>query len=467
MSELVGAVSLRRYDELVAEGRDLVEQIGRCQFRIGDMALEIEPMRLAGGGEHGADEAFTVATSLRLFAEDIGLSFHTVKGYRWTSSKWPATHRQPKVSHSIHRILASIEDPEHRFAVILDPPVHERSGTRRWTRDAASRALGRQFATPVTVQEKVERIHDLAADDQVAARIASDLLRRPEVAFRVMADDDTARHMVNRAQIERAQQIAETTHAKAADTVPRATSGYDPAKKLTGRKRHLAVDLGGLLVDVLVTPADVPDRDGARRLLARLHTTHPEITIVWADSAYAGELVGWAERELHITIKIVKRPPDAQGFVVLPRRWVVERSLAWFMRARRNCRDYERLPAHAEAHLAWSAITLMLRRLTRPPRNHITTSGRTRRIRAGGASGPSRPRTGRLREDDRPDLDRVAEDRVRVHDFVDVTAAVGGQVHRRVRGGVVRRRVARGLLGGPGQVDAVVGRRVAEGGPLA
>ncbi|MFD7450859.1 hypothetical protein [Kitasatospora sp. NPDC059827] len=72
MSELVGAVSLKRYDELVAEGRDLVEQMGRCQFRIGDMALEIEPMRMAGGGGQGVDEAFTVATSLTRFAEDIG-----------------------------------------------------------------------------------------------------------------------------------------------------------------------------------------------------------------------------------------------------------------------------------------------------------------------------------------------------------------------------------------------------------
>ncbi|MFD7450860.1 DUF6192 family protein [Kitasatospora sp. NPDC059827] len=142
-----------------------------------------------------------------------------MKTYRWTSSKWPAEYRQAKVSHGIHRVLASIEDPQRRFAVILDPPVHERSGERRWTRDAASRALGWQVTVPHTVQEKVERIHDLAADDQVAARIASDLLRRPEVAFRVMAEDDTARHMVNRAQVERAQQIAETTHMKAAEAV--------------------------------------------------------------------------------------------------------------------------------------------------------------------------------------------------------------------------------------------------------
>ncbi|MER7772369.1 DUF6192 family protein [Kitasatospora sp. NPDC096140] len=219
VSESVGAVSLERYDELVAEGRDLVEQMGRCQFRIGDMALEIEPMRPVGGGEHGVDEVFTVTGSLKRFAEDIGLSFHTVKTYRWTASRRPAERRQPKVAHGIHRVLGSIEDEERRFAVILDPPVHERSGSRRWTRDAASRVLGWQVASPVTTQEKVERIHDLAADDRVAVKVASDLLRRPEVAFRVMAEDDTARHMVNRAQVERAKQSAEATHAKAAEAI--------------------------------------------------------------------------------------------------------------------------------------------------------------------------------------------------------------------------------------------------------
>jgi transposase len=161
--------------------------------------------------------------------------------------------------------------------------------------------------------------------------------------------------------------VVDSQSVKAANTVPKATSGYDPAKNLTGRKRHAAVDLGGLLVDLLVTPASLPDRDGARILLTRLHAAHPEITTVWADSAYAGELVTWARQELGITIVVVKKPADTKGFIVLPRRWVVERSLAWFMRARRNARDYERLPAHAEAHLVWSAITLMLRRLTRRP----------------------------------------------------------------------------------------------------
>lgn len=89
------------------------------------------------------------------------------------------------------------------------------------------------------------------------------------------------------------------------------------------------------------------------------------ITIVWADGAYAGKLVAWAKRHLNLTIKTVSRAKDTSGFIVLPRRWVVERSLAWMMNARRHARDYERLIQHSETLITWAAITLMTRRLTR------------------------------------------------------------------------------------------------------
>jgi transposase len=90
-----------------------------------------------------------------------------------------------------------------------------------------------------------------------------------------------------------------------------------------------------------------------------------QITIVWADRAYAGKLVTWAKQHLNLTIKTVSRPKDTSGFVVLPRRWVVERTLAWMMHARRHARDYERLVQHSETLITWAAITLMSRRLTR------------------------------------------------------------------------------------------------------
>jgi transposase len=157
--------------------------------------------------------------------------------------------------------------------------------------------------------------------------------------------------------------VIDSQSVKAAETVSKDTRGYDVAKAVNGRKRHLVVDTKGLLVDVLVTPADVQDRDAARTLLRRLCREQPQITLMWADSAYGGELVEWARKNLHITVKISKRPPGAHGFVVLPRRWVVERSISWIMRARRLVRDYERLPLHSEAEISWSAITLMTRRL--------------------------------------------------------------------------------------------------------
>ena len=161
--------------------------------------------------------------------------------------------------------------------------------------------------------------------------------------------------------------VIDSQSVKAAETVGAATRGYDAAKKINGRKRHVVVDLNGLPLFVLVTPADVQDRDAAKEVLFRLRLMHPEITIVWADSAYAGALVDWARQHLDLTVKTVSRPKGAKGFVVLPRRWVVERSLSWLTRARRNVRDYERLSQHSESHLTWAAITLMTRRLTRRP----------------------------------------------------------------------------------------------------
>ncbi|PZG21844.1 IS5/IS1182 family transposase IS4811 [Nonomuraea aridisoli] len=159
--------------------------------------------------------------------------------------------------------------------------------------------------------------------------------------------------------------IVDSQSVKAAETVAKADRGYDPAKKINGTKRHIAVDTRGLLLNAIVTAADLPDRAVARDMLTRLRLLHPQITLVWADSAYGGELVEWARTRLCLTLKIVSQPRDQPGFVVLPRRWIVERTLSWIMRARRNCRDYERLASHSEAFLNWTAITLMTRRLTR------------------------------------------------------------------------------------------------------
>ncbi|MCA1708871.1 MAG: IS5 family transposase [Actinobacteria bacterium] len=152
---------------------------------------------------------------------------------------------------------------------------------------------------------------------------------------------------------------------KAADTVGAASRGYDGGKKINGRKRHLAVDTLGLVLTVIVTAASVQDRDGAFRLLALLRERFSTIALVWADGGYAGRLVSWASTVLALTLTIVKRSDDTTGFVVLPRRWVVERTLGWLLRYRRLVRDYERRPEHHEAMVLWATITIMTRQLDR------------------------------------------------------------------------------------------------------
>jgi transposase len=116
---------------------------------------------------------------------------------------------------------------------------------------------------------------------------------------------------------------------------------------------------------VTVTAASVQDRDGAHRLLALLRERFSTVSLVWADGGYAGRLVTWAATVLRLTVTIVKRTDNIAGFVVLPRRWVVERTFGWLTRHRRLVRDYERRPEHHEAMVWWATVAIMTRRLTR------------------------------------------------------------------------------------------------------
>lgn len=158
--------------------------------------------------------------------------------------------------------------------------------------------------------------------------------------------------------------IIDSQSVRGADTVPGTTRGYDAGKKVNGRKRHIAVDTGGLLLAVVVTIAGIQDRDAAHRLLTELRR-FSTVRLVWADGGYAGRLVIWARKVLALTIEVVKRTDDAKGFAVLPRRWVVERTFAWISKFRRCVRDYETLPAHHEAMVHISMIMTMSRRLAR------------------------------------------------------------------------------------------------------
>ena len=139
---------------------------------------------------------------------------------------------------------------------------------------------------------------------------------------------------------------------------PQVKAMIESRAKDNGRKRHIAVDTIGLLLPVLVTAAGVQDRDGARPLLWNLRRAFPSVKLAWADGGYAGKLVTCARTKLRprLTLQIVKRPGDLHTFQVLPRRWVVERTLAWITRCRRTVRDYERLTAHHETVVYWAMI---------------------------------------------------------------------------------------------------------------
>ncbi|MEB8337055.1 IS5 family transposase [Streptomyces endophyticus] len=158
--------------------------------------------------------------------------------------------------------------------------------------------------------------------------------------------------------------IVDSQSVRAAETVGASTRGWDNGKKVGGRKRHISVDSLGMLL-VLVTGANVQDRDAGLPLLEQLRRLHHKITLIWADGGYGGRLVDFAREHLAMALTVVKRPDDSTGFTVLPRRWCVERTLARLMHRRRLVRDYERLPTTSEAMVMWSMTVLMGRRLAR------------------------------------------------------------------------------------------------------
>lgn len=159
--------------------------------------------------------------------------------------------------------------------------------------------------------------------------------------------------------------MIDSQSVRVAETVAKADRGFDAGKRVNGTKRHIAVDVLGLLLSVLATGASVQDRDGALPLLERLRPAYPRVVLMWADGACAGRLVSWAREELAVELEIVKRPDEVSGFVVIPKRWVVERTLAWITRRRRCVRDYERRPGSHEAMVRWAIVLVMTRRLAK------------------------------------------------------------------------------------------------------
>jgi putative transposase len=147
--------------------------------------------------------------------------------------------------------------------------------------------------------------------------------------------------------------------------------GYDGGKKITGRKRHIAVDTLGLLLAVVVTSAAVDDAQAARDVFATMGPdAFPRLTVVWADGKYHNHALNdWLSRQtdLEWELQVVSRPPGAKGFVLLPKRWVVERTFAWMGRARRLSKDYERRVESSESMVRIRGIQMLLNRLAPKP----------------------------------------------------------------------------------------------------
>jgi len=160
--------------------------------------------------------------------------------------------------------------------------------------------------------------------------------------------------------------VIDSQSVKADAAVGSDSRGFDGGKLVNGRKRHVVVDTFGLLLGVMVTAADTGDRAAAQVLLERVADAHHRLALVWADGGYTGPLVEYCFTALALVLAIVKRSDDMRGFVVLPKRWIVERFFAHLMRTRRLARDYERRTTSAEAMIYWSMILLMTRRLARP-----------------------------------------------------------------------------------------------------
>jgi putative transposase len=169
--------------------------------------------------------------------------------------------------------------------------------------------------------------------------------------------------------------------------------GFDPAKKVEGRKRHLLVDTEGLVLEARVHSAKVPDQDGIRLLLEPVRSRFARLSHLWVDAGYQGRGRRWAEETMGLSVEVVRKPrkpvPEKvaetwaaewakegrevdwrrlmppRGFRVLPRRWVVERTFAWICHNRRMSKDYERLCATGEAFIYAAMMRLMVRRLAR------------------------------------------------------------------------------------------------------
>jgi putative transposase len=181
--------------------------------------------------------------------------------------------------------------------------------------------------------------------------------------------NDRLRSLVRQAEGRVSQPSAAILDSQSVKTTGRGgpARGFDAGKKISGRKRHLLVDVMGLVLIAVVHSAGMQDYEGARDVLAHLGRRFHRLRLIWADSIYGRSgLPEWARAlraRRKLRLEVVRRQPGQEGFVVLPRRWVVERTFAWLGFHRRLSKDYEALPETSEAMIYVAMIRLMLTRL--------------------------------------------------------------------------------------------------------
>jgi len=141
--------------------------------------------------------------------------------------------------------------------------------------------------------------------------------------------------------------------------------GYDGGKKMVGRKRHALVDTLGLIMMVIVTTANIQDRDGAKKVFEAIALRFPRLKLIWADGGYRGKLIDWVKTRFNWVLEIIKRNDDVSGFKVLPRRWVVERTFSWLVKYRRLNRDYEVLTDTSETLIYIAMSHILVKRLAK------------------------------------------------------------------------------------------------------
>jgi transposase len=157
--------------------------------------------------------------------------------------------------------------------------------------------------------------------------------------------------------------LVDAQSIRTSGNVPESSQGIDAAKKIKGRKRHIATDTLGLLLVLLVTAASVQDTTGGRDVVDALAARHPGVVTAWADSGYQRSVIERGAAH-GIDVRVVRKDPGQKGFAPLPRRWAVERTFGWLMLHRRLARDYETLPQRSATMIHWAMIDNMSRRLT-------------------------------------------------------------------------------------------------------